>query len=388
MSRESGAATPTDASRVTRQTSLVLGLGYVGVALVRQLLDEGQTVVGLDNLFSTDHLAVEQLRRHPRFRFIEGSIADPAALDAAFSTANPVDVVYLLAAQASGHPQAAPPEYTEETNLRGPRLVVEAMRRAGVRRIVYASSLKILGEPLPPLVAENSPYGVQTDLAHLSKVYVEKYLEMAAHRADDLSAVAVRLGLVYGVGPVVKRDPRFMTAPNKFCQQAIRGETLEVRATGPVGVIHVHDAARALRASASLAPERGYRAINAPVEVTTIADVARLVVAVAQRRGIEARATLPSRASLLSGGEGADHDPSRLDTAGEPPAKSPSPTPARRWGEGAAAPSVVAEAPAHEALECVEVASSLTTTGFRLTRLLEDGIPELFDYLLTRERPS
>ncbi|MBI2942403.1 MAG: NAD(P)-dependent oxidoreductase [Chloroflexi bacterium] len=316
-------------------SSLILGPGYIGSALAQRLLAAGRPIVALDNLFSTDPAVIERFSRSPDFRFVEGSIADPAALDAAFEAAQPVETIYLLAAQSSGHAEAASPEYTEETNLRGPRLVVEALTRALAHSspvLVYASSLKILGEPLPPVVAEDGAYGVQTDLAHLSKVYVEKLLEMEAWRRG-MAAVALRIGLVYGVGPVVKRDPRFMTAPNKFCQQAIRGETIRVTGGGPVGLIHVADAAAALEAARRLAPASGYRAVNAPAEVVTIAAVARLVVAIAARHGISPSVELPG------------------DPADAPP---------------------------------VAIASSLGKAGFQLRRSLDEGIAEFFAYLVSQ----
>ena len=87
---------------------------------------------------------------------------------------------YLLAAQASAHPQAAPPEYTEETNLRGPRLVFEGALRHGRPPVVYGSSFHVYGPGLQGEVDESRPYGALRDLAHLSKVYAEKLGEMMA----------------------------------------------------------------------------------------------------------------------------------------------------------------------------------------------------------------
>jgi len=180
----------------------------------------------------------------------------------------------------AAHPAAALPEYTEETNLRGPRLVLEALVRHRVPRFVYASSLRVYGRPLPPVVHEDLPYGRLEDLAHLSKVYAEKLIEMYAWR-HGLRARVVRLGLVYGLSPVMKEDPRFMTAPNRFCWQAVRGEPLVVSAEGewPTGLIAVADAVQALRLAADLAPDEPYLVVNAAPEVATIGEVAQQVAA-------------------------------------------------------------------------------------------------------------
>jgi len=299
--------------RRSRLAAIVLGVGYVGSALVRALLARGEHVVALDNLFSTDEAVVVGLGQAPAYRFIRGSVADPAALESAFRAASGPATVFNLAAQASASPEAASPEYVEETNLRGPRLVLEAMRRFGARTLVYGSSLRVYGDSLPDDADEYTPYGRFSDLSHLSKVYVEKLMEMYAAR-DALRCLSVRLGLVYGPAPVMKTDYRFMTAPNKFCLQAVRGEELVVWGDSRVGLIHVADAASALLAAAEHPGFAGYVPANAATELATIADVARLVAEEGRRRGLEVRIRLPGESphpSPLPGGEG-EGLPSRL----------------------------------------------------------------------------
>ena len=59
-------------------------------------------------------------------------------------------------------------------------------------------------------------------MSHLSKVHAEKLLEMYA-TLHGLRALSLRFGIVHGLGPIFKTDPRFMTAPNLFCWRAARG---------------------------------------------------------------------------------------------------------------------------------------------------------------------
>ena len=114
--------------------TLVVGIGYIGSRLVQELLYQGREVVGIDNLFSSDRRAIEAFSQSPGFRFVEGSIVDPTTIDRAVSASAEIDVVYLLAAQASANPDAASPEYTEYANLRGPRVVLDGLlRRPGER---------------------------------------------------------------------------------------------------------------------------------------------------------------------------------------------------------------------------------------------------------------
>ena len=263
---------------------LVLGAGYIGSELVRQLLGRGEKVVAFDNFFSTDEQDLDCLAGDSNFELVRGSITSSTDLAHAFGAADPVEVVFNLSAQASGNPAAAPPEYTEEANLRGPRHVCEAARKFGASRLVYASSTRVYGDPLPNVVTEKTPYGSFADLSHLSKCYAEKLLEM--YCADrELTGVSLRLGLVFGVSPVMKSDYRFMTAPNKFALQAVRGEKLSVNSNNWVGAVHVADAAAGLIYLAGLPGEPGYRVFNLAPIIVRIDEIARLVAREAGNRG-------------------------------------------------------------------------------------------------------
>jgi nucleoside-diphosphate-sugar epimerase len=274
---------------------LILGVGYLGAALAGYLLRLGQPVVGLDNMRSTDRTALDGLIRHGAFELVEGDLSDADAVARAFDAARP-DVVFLLAAQSSPDDAAAPPEYTELTNLRGPRLVFDQCWRRGVETVVFGSSLRVYGQPLPPNFDESTPYGAQRDLSHLSKIYAEKLLELYATRAPDqpIAAVAARLAIVYGLSPVMKRDYRFMTVPNRFALQARRGETLRLSAgAGALSLIYVDDAARALAACAAL-PPRGYQPVNVLGEWMPLAGLAQCVVEEGARRGLAVAIDAPS----------------------------------------------------------------------------------------------
>ena len=258
---------------------LILGVGYLGAALAASLLTVGQEVVGFDNLSSTDSKAIDALRRHGGFRLVEGDVASAEDVARAFDAA-PVETVFLLAGQSSSNDAAVAAEYTELTNLRGPRLVFDQCWARQVETVVFGSSLRVLGQPLPPTFDEGAPYGAQRDLSHLSKVYAEKLLELYATRAPQrrIRAIAARLAIVYGLSPVIKHDYSFMTVPNRFALQARRGETLRLSAgAGALSLLHVDDAVRALIQCADLG-EAGYRPVNVLGEWCTLAGLAQAVV--------------------------------------------------------------------------------------------------------------
>ena len=276
-------------------TSLITGIGYIGAALAEALLADGERVVGLENSFSTVPPVVTRLARHPRFTLIRGSVNSASSNERAFRAADGddgIDVLYHLAAQASAHPQAAPPSYTEATNLVAPRLVYEAAAQHGVRAFVYGSSFRVYGDDVSGTVGESTPYGRISDLSHLSKVYAEKLLEMlsAQHAVPVLS---VRLGVVYGLGPVMKHDARFLTVPNLFCLRTVAGEPLTVHAGAnrPIGFLHLDDAVQALRVAGQVARARdsGAQAVNAVSEVLGVGEVAAIVEREANDRGLRPR---------------------------------------------------------------------------------------------------
>jgi len=288
---------------------LVCGVGYIGAALAGRLLSLGEEVVGLENFFSSDRRALAALGRHGGFRLVEGDVAEPEHVAFALAAAD-VRVAYLLAAQSSPDDAAAPAEYTERTNLRGPRVLLDACADRGVETVVFGSSLRVYGQPLPPGFDESTPYGRQSDLSHLSKIYVEKLLELHAGRRT-MRAISARLAIVYGLGPVMKQQPSYMTVPNRFAWQAHRRERLRVNAgQGAVQLLHLDDAVGALIRLGDWA-EPGYQPVNVLGDETSLADLARLVVAEGARRGLDVAAELPDEPPPApSGGR------SRLDGRG------------------------------------------------------------------------
>jgi nucleoside-diphosphate-sugar epimerase len=109
------------------------GSGYLGSRLRDRLLADGEAVRVFDLLDAGDRL--------PAAEFVQGDIRDPHAVRRACEG---VDVVYHCVAQV---PVAKDARRFESVNVGGTRVLLEAMRAVGVRRLVYASSSAVFGVP-------------------------------------------------------------------------------------------------------------------------------------------------------------------------------------------------------------------------------------------------
>ncbi|MDQ3609654.1 MAG: SDR family oxidoreductase [Actinomycetota bacterium] len=251
---------------------LILGAGYVGAALAARALDAGDQVVLADNWYATERAQLDRLAGRGA-DVVTLDIRDRDAVEGILRATAP-ERVHLLAAQASRPLSITEPDYTEATNITGVRRVAEAVAGRGGPPLVFASSLHVYGPELSGEVAADGPYGVQGDLAHLSKVYGELCLRMYAQR-HGLAVVLLRLGIVYGSGPVVHERAESQTVVDKFAGLAAAGEPLPLDAggTATIGVVHIGDCARILH---DCVPGPGVVAHNVAAQTITVADVAAL----------------------------------------------------------------------------------------------------------------
>jgi UDP-glucuronate 4-epimerase len=123
--------------------------GFIGSHLVDALLQQGAEVVGLDNFDdfydpALKHRNVQSALAQPGFTLLEGDIRDVALLDAIFA-GGPFDAVFHLAARAGVRPSIQNPMLYQSVNVEGTAVLLEAMRRHGVQRLVFASSSSVYG---------------------------------------------------------------------------------------------------------------------------------------------------------------------------------------------------------------------------------------------------
>ena len=183
------------------------------------------------------------------------------------------EVVVHLAGSAGVPRSVADPLADAQANIEGTVALLESCRRAGVRRIVYASSAAVYGVPEQVPIHEealsqpSSPYG-------LSKLTGERYVLMY----DDLFGLdtcALRFFNVYGPGQ--RPDSSYSGVITIFTDRLLQRRSLLIEGDGKQSkdFIHVYDVARAVRLAA-YAPGAGgvYNiASGAPTSVLDLADI-------------------------------------------------------------------------------------------------------------------
>jgi UDP-glucose 4-epimerase len=208
-------------------TALVTGgAGFIGSHVVERLAKDGARVRVLDNFSSGSEANLPFLDRFPgRIEVIRGDIRDLATVE---RVVDGVSVIYHQAAMRSVPRSVDDPLGANENNVTGTLHIFDAARRAGVQRVVYASSSSVYGdrpdlpkrEDQPP--APISPYAV-------SKVAGEQYARVFT-RIYGIETVGLRYFNVFGP----RQDPasEYAAVLPRFILWGLSGEPLEVHGDG------------------------------------------------------------------------------------------------------------------------------------------------------------
>jgi nucleoside-diphosphate-sugar epimerase len=218
-----------------RHVLVIGGAGYVGSALVGQLLGVGMRVSILDAM----HFGEEALGKaigHPRLALIRDDFRHIEVLARAMSG---VDSVVHLGGLVGDPACAIDPDLTIDVNIRATKLIGEIAKAQGVRRLVFASSCSVYGA-CDEVVDETSHFNPQSLYAR-SKVASEVVL--GALNCPDFSVSCLRFATIYGFSG----RTRFDLVVNLLCAKAVRERLITV--FGPDQwrpFVHVDDVARAI----------------------------------------------------------------------------------------------------------------------------------------------
>ncbi len=197
------------------------GAGFIGSHICRRVLADGHTVSVIDDFNDYYDPAIKRANVAAfagAVRVVEGDIRDRAAVEKLFAEGK-FDVVIHIAARAGVRPSVQDPQLYIDTNITGTHHLLEASRRHGVGRFLFASSSSVYGlaKKVPfsedlPLPQTLSPYAA-TKLAgeHLCGNYSHLF---------GLKVVCLRFFTVYGPGQ------RPDLAIHKFTDAIHRGKSI------------------------------------------------------------------------------------------------------------------------------------------------------------------
>ncbi len=178
---------------MTRLCLVTGGAGFIGSHLVTRLLDDGHSVIVLDNFSTGRPENLVHKKDHPGLTLQQVDIADIESIQPFFKG---VDWVFHIAALADIVPSIQTPLLYHHSNVNGTLSVVEAARKAQVKRLVYAASSSCYGIPDVYPTPETAPIRPQYPYA------LTKYLgeEIVMHWAQiyQLPCVSLRLFNVFG----------------------------------------------------------------------------------------------------------------------------------------------------------------------------------------------
>ena len=160
------------------------GAGYIGSHAVHQLTAKGEAVVVVDNLRTGHRGAL-----HPRAAFCEGDIRDAALLDRIFTEHEIEAVIHFAANSLVGESMERPLLYFNN-NVCGMQVLLEAMVRHGVDKIVFSSTAAVYGEPKRVPIREDDGTN-PTNTYGETKLTMEKMMKWVS-RANGVRYVSLR----------------------------------------------------------------------------------------------------------------------------------------------------------------------------------------------------
>lgn len=210
-------------------TYLVTGCaGFIAAQVCEQLLQQGETVVGVDNLndyydVSLKQHRLQRLQQHPQFAFTQLDIENRPEVARLFQ-AHTFDAVLNLAARAGVRYSMENPFVYLSTNAMGSLNLLEEMRQRGIRKYLLASTSSLYaGQTMPfdedlPVNTPISPYAAS-----------KKAAEMMAHSYHHLYGMDVSIVRYFTVyGPAGRPDMCIF----RFIQWIDQGQPLELFGDG------------------------------------------------------------------------------------------------------------------------------------------------------------
>lgn len=228
--------------------------GFIGSAVIEQLIVKDHQVVGVDNLNSYYDIALKEARleriKHVNFTLVDLDIADRNGVAKLFEIEQ-FDRVIHLAAQAGVRYSIENPHAYADSNLVGHLNILEGCRQTRVKHLVYASSSSVYG------LNAKVPFATSDSVDHPVSLYAatKKANELMAHSYShlyDIPTTGLRFFTVYGAWG------RPDMAPFIFTKKILEGGTIDINNNGDMwrDFTHVDDIVEGVIRIADVIPTR------------------------------------------------------------------------------------------------------------------------------------
>jgi len=215
------------------------GAGFIGYYITKQLVEKGYIVHLFDNLYRGDKSKFKSLIEQGKVEFIEGDIRYLSRL---LEACEEIDCIYHEAADCINKSLQNPTE-SFNINVVGTSNVFEAAKIKGIKKIIFASSASVYGNPDSLPMTEKSPIKPITPYC-IGKYATENIAKFYA-RFHNINYIGFRYFNVYG--PRQNVDAYYTNVIILFLKRIINNKSPIINGDGKQSMdfIHVEDIARA-----------------------------------------------------------------------------------------------------------------------------------------------
>lgn len=198
------------------------GAGFLGSHLCERLLQDGNDVICVDNLYTGSKDNIRHLMTNPYFEFIRHDVTEPLYVE--------VDQIYNLACPASPVHYQSNPVKTTKTSVYGALNMLGLAKRVGAR-ILQASTSEVYGDPEIHPQPESyrgcvNPIGIRSCYDEGKRVAETLFFDY--YRMHNLEIKVMRIFNTYGP----RMNPSDGRVVSNFIVQALRGEDITIYGDG------------------------------------------------------------------------------------------------------------------------------------------------------------
>ena len=197
------------------------GAGFIGSAISKSFLDDGNEVTIFDNFSNSSEKKISSTSKI--LSVIKGDICDFESLKKALDN---FDAVIHLAAQINVEESIQFPEKTFQVNVKGTENLLQVCTQNKINNLIFASSAAVYGNPEKSPLTENSPISPISPYGE-SKAQMEQIIKKYS-RDFSLNCISLRIFNVYGIG----QTDSYAGVITKFLNRIQKNQPLEIFGDG------------------------------------------------------------------------------------------------------------------------------------------------------------